>query len=200
MQHRYQVQIEGISPLLQANPKAAQSELYKNKKRSASRQDPTEQWRAFIYRADDEKTLLHPSRAMETLLKEAAKDFKASGRRGSMSIPVKRTCWIEGDWLTLCNKTEPDKVREMNPRNKAGQLVQYYAPEFSPGWRMEFILDLHDDELVQPGHLKEILDYGGQRIGIGVDRPKYGRFIVTKFLEIEESKAAKGNGKKAAAA
>lgn len=182
MQHTYEVEIEGIAPLIQGNPESAKSELLKNKKRSASRVDPTEQWRAFVYRAEDGKTLRHPSRAIESVLREAAKDFKATGRR-TMATPIKRSCFVEGDWLTLTNRTEPDHVREMNPRISTGQIVQYYAPEFAPGWRMQFHLDLLDDEVVDPGHLKEILDYAGQRIGIGVQRPKYGRFIVTKFEE-----------------
>jgi hypothetical protein len=32
-----------------------------------------------------------------------------------------------------------------------------------------------------------MLDFAGTRIGIGVQRPKYGRFMVVLFEEIESS-------------
>ena len=87
--------------------------------------------------------------------------------------------------MTISNKTEPDEIKVMRPRNSMGQLVPYYAPVFSPGWRMEFQLDLLDDEIVTPAHLKAILDFAGARIGLGVHRPKYGRFFVVRFEEVE---------------
>lgn len=189
MQHTYEVTIEGVAPLIQNNPKAALDKkdgLVNSEKISKSQQDPTEQWRTCVYRDKDGKTLLHPSEALEMALTLSAKSFKAKGK-GSMKTAVKASCFVDGEFMTLTNRTEPDEVKRMQPRNSLGQIVQYYAPVFSPGWRMEFKLDLLDDEIVTPAHLKSMLDFAGSRIGIGVHRPKYGRFMVVKFEEIETS-------------
>jgi hypothetical protein len=189
VQHSYAVVIEGVSPLIQNNPTAMLDKkdgLRNTEKVSKSHQDPTEQWRSCVYREEGGKKLLHPSAAMELALAEASKNFKAKGR-GSMNKALKASCFIDGEYMTISNREEPDEVKRMTPRNSMGQIVQYYAPVFSPGWRMEFQLDLLDDEIITPPHLKAILDFAGARIGIGVHRPKYGRFMVVKFEEIDAS-------------
>jgi hypothetical protein len=197
MQRTFQIEIEGVSPLIQNNPAIAITEmLSKNPRKKATPSvEPDEGWRLKVYLSSDGKTLQHPSIALESVLQEAATTFKAKGR-GSMKTPIKRTCFVQGDWLTITNKTEPDSIRECHPRNGAGQLVPNYLPEFAAGWRMEFFLVLTEDDIVSKSHLKEILDFAGQRIGIGVNRPKYGRFIVVKFEEV--AGAAKAKAKKAA--
>lgn len=184
MQHTYSVTIQGIAPLIQNNPALAIEGMAKNGHRKKSPSvEPTEDWRVKVYVADDNKTLRHPSIAFESLIREAASSFKAKGR-GTMKTPVKRSCFVDGDWLTLTNKVAPDSIREMHPRNGAGQLVSNYLPEFAAGWEMRFSLVLTEDDIVTPHHLKEIIDYAGARIGLGVARPKYGRFMVTEFKEI----------------
>jgi hypothetical protein len=190
MQRTYHVEIEGIAPLIQNNPASHLAKAPNQPgKRGGSRKEMSEDWRVRVYLSADGKTLQHPSEALESCLKESAKEFKAGGRR-TMLTPVKRTCFINGDFINITNRTEPDRIRQMNPRNTAGQLVPYYAPEFSAGWRMEFYLVLTNDDIVEPGHLHEILTFAGQRIGIGVHRPKFGRFIVVKFDETHDESLA----------
>ena len=185
MQHTYHVTIEGITPLIQNNPAEALKGMAKNARRKASPSvEPTEEWRLKVYLSADGNKLQHPSIALESVLREAAGTFKAKGR-GSMKTAIKRTCFVDGDWLTITNRKQPDQIKEIHPRNGAGQLVSNYLPEFAAGWRMEFYLQLTEDEIVSPHHLKEILDFAGQRIGLGVSRPKYGRFMVVSFEEVE---------------
>ena len=189
MQHSYRVIIEGIAPLIQNNPEEMLNEQDRKRnteKISKSHQDPTEQWRTCVYRDEDGKTLLHPSEALEMALIEASKSFKAKGR-GSMKNVMKSTCFVDGEWMTLTNREEPDKIKRMKPRNSLGQLTPYYAPVFMPGWRLEFQLDLLDDEILTPPHLKAMLDFAGHRVGLGVKRPKNGRFMVVLFEEINAS-------------
>lgn len=184
MQHTFHVVIEGIAPLIQNNPAEALKGMAKNSRKKATpAQTPDEGWRVKVYLSSDGKTLEHPSNALEAAIKEAAGTFKAKGR-GSMKTAVKRTCFVDGDWLTITNKQKPDTIRELHPRNGAGQLVSNYLPEFAAGWQMEFYLQLTEDEIIEPAHLKEILDFAGARIGIGVNRPKYGRFMVVKWEEV----------------
>jgi hypothetical protein len=189
MHRTYHIVIEGIAPLIQDNP--AQSDLAQltgNKKKTASRQEKSEEWRDKVYEVNG--SLAHPSRAFESLVLAAAKNFKGRGR-ASMKESVRQTCWVEGSWLTITNRKKPDEVMVSTPITQSGR-VPSYLPVFSPGWRMEFEYQLTDDEIVTPGHLHEIISWGGQRIGIGkaAYRPKFGRFIVVKFEEIDAKSAA----------
>src|SRR5204863_2580091 len=94
MQHVYEVEIQGISPLIQNNPAEALKGMAKNSRRKATPSvEPDEEWRIKVYTGPDGKTLQHPSIALESILKEAASTFKAEGR-GAMKTAVKRTRFI----------------------------------------------------------------------------------------------------------
>jgi hypothetical protein len=189
MHRTFHITIEGIAPLIQDNPAESDlAQLTGNKKKTASRQEKSEEWRKKVYQVGEQ--LCHPARAFETLVKDAAKNFKGRGR-ASMKDSIKQTCWVEGTWLTITNRKEPDEVMVSTPQTMSGR-VPAYLPVFSPGWQMEFDYQITDDEIVTPGHLHEIISWGGQRIGIGkaAYRPKFGRFIIVKYEEVDAKAAA----------
>lgn len=184
MHRTYHVTLEGIAPLIQDNPAESDlAQLTGNKKKTASRQEKGEEWRKKVYVVGGQ--LCHPSRAFETLVKDAGKNFKGRGR-ASMKDAIRQTCWVEGDWLVITNRKEPDEVMVSTPQTMSGR-VPSYLPVFKAGWRMEFKYQITDDEITTPGHLHEIISWGGQRIGLGkaAYRPKYGRFIIVGFDEID---------------
>jgi hypothetical protein len=184
-QHAFQVEVEFIAPLIQNNPAKALDDMAKNKKvKKTASETPTEEWRFKVYHFEDGKTLGHPCEAIEYALQEAAKSFKAKGR-GSMKTAVRQTCFADGQLMKITNREEPDEVTRFTIRPPSGQMTPSYLPVFAIGCRMEFLLVLTEDEILSVGHLKEILDYCGARIGLGVHRPKYGRFMVVKFEEVE---------------
>lgn len=186
----YHITIEGVAPLIQNNP--AQSDIAqltgKTRKKAASKEEKSEEWREKVYVVGDkegEKILGHPSIAFDNLVREAAKNFKGTGRR-SMKDAIRQCCWVEGDYMTITNKAEPDEVMVSTPHTMSGR-VPAYVPVFAPGWRMEFDYQITDTEIVTPQHLHEIISWGGQRIGLGMAhfRPKYGRFIIVGFEKID---------------
>lgn len=184
-QHAFRVEIEGIAPLIQNNPAKALDDMAKSKKvKKTLAETPTEEWRFKVYHFEDGTTLGHPCEAMEYAAQEAAKSFKAKGR-GSMKTAVRQTCFADGVLMKITNRNEPDEVTRFTTRTSTGQMTPSYLPVFAAGWRMEFLFVLTEDEILSVATLKEILDYCGARIGIGVHRPKYGRFMVTKFEEVE---------------
>jgi len=193
MQRRYHIQIEGIAPLIQDNPAKAIENILSPEHGRVEKtlgHKPDEAWRFKVYPVGDGK-LGHPSAALESALKEAALTFKAKGR-GSMKTPIERTCFLEGEMAAFTNIQEQDlndQVQVFHSRNDAGQIVAGYFPCFAAGWRMEFILTLTEDKIVSSDKLKEILDYAGRYIGIGKNRPKYGRFMVTRFQEVDGEQA-----------
>jgi hypothetical protein len=185
MHRTFKITIEGVSPLIQDNP--AESDLAQlagpAKKKTASKQEQGEAWRKKVYNIDG--TLCHPARAFETMVKDAAKNFKGRGR-ASMKESIRQTCWVEGSWLAITNRKEPDEVMVSTPQTLSGR-VPSYLPVFKAGWRMEFMYQVTDDEIVTPAHLHEIISWGGQRIGMGkaAYRPKFGRFIIVGFEEVD---------------
>jgi hypothetical protein len=185
MHRTFQVEIEGISPLIQNNPQKSNEkrDLKPNPSRRSSPEDPQEEWRLLVYHTGKNGQLGHPAEAMEMCLREAANEIKGTGRR-TLKTPVKRSCFLEGEYMTITNRTITDcSPRPMRPRNSAGQTTPYYAPEFAAGWRMAFVIQLTDDETITPAALKKVIDKAGESIGLGVHRPKYGRFMVVKFQE-----------------
>jgi hypothetical protein len=189
MQRRYRIQIEGTSPLIQDNPaKAIENILSPEHGRVGKTlgHKPDETWRFKVYPIGNGQ-LGHPASAIESALKDAALTFKAKGR-GSMKTPIERTCFLDGEMAILTNIAErelSDQVQVFHSRNDQGQIVAGYFPCFAAGWRMEFMLTLTEDKIVSADKLKEILDYAGRYIGIGKNRPKYGRFMVTSFQEVD---------------
>jgi len=107
-----------------------------------------------------------------------------------MAETIKELVFLEGEWMNFINRKEPDEILIRRPRTSIGQVTKYSAPMYKPGWRMEFWIVLADDEILSVDYLKEILDFGGHRIGIGSGRPDYGRFMVVKFDSVEQAKAA----------
>ena len=186
-QRCFEVEIEGISPLIQNNPEKSnvKRDLKPNPRRKSSPDDPQEEWRCLAYPLDGDGTLGHPSEAMEMALREAANEIKGTGRR-TLKTPVKRSCFLEGEYMEITNRKIVDcSPRRMAPRNSSGQTTPYYAPEFAAGWRMKFHILITNDEAVTPVALKKVIELAGESIGLGVHRPKYGRFMVVKFDEVE---------------
>lgn len=185
MHRTFQVTIEGVSPLIQNNPHLSDmKQLGCSPKKPSSKPDKQEEWRDKVYKVEGDK-LGHPSSAFDNMVREAAKNFKGKGR-ASMEKPIRQCCWVEGDWLVLENKKEPDEIKVSTPQTMSGR-VPSYVPVFQSGWRMKFLYQVTDDEIVTPQHLHEIISWGGQRVGLGMAhfRPKYGRFIIVGWEEVE---------------
>lgn len=57
-----------------------------------------------------------------------------------------------------------------------------YRPAFVKGWTLSFAISCIDDN-VRAEVIHKLLDTAGRTIGIGDYRPRFGRFIITKFEE-----------------
>ena len=175
------VEIEGVAALLQNNIEGSEQQLLRKTKRSTGgvKNDENE-WKAKVYKFNG--GLGHPGAAIESALTKAARDFKADKRRSMVDV-VRALVFCNESHIELIGKKEPDAIRRdsvVNPNTKGRGFV--YRPLFEKGWKGRFSLTLSDTEVIEVERLKEILDYSGSRIGIGDWRPKFGRFIVTKFL------------------
>jgi hypothetical protein len=176
------VEIKGVAPLLQHNIDGGEQQMLgKGKRKTSGVANDEEEWKRFLYRADGTGRLGHPSSALESLFVKAARDFKADKRR-TMAEIAKATMFCNETLFEIVGKTGPDRVNRssvVNP-NTRGRGFRY-RPEFDAGWIGRVSITIADLELMPEPRAKEILEHGGRLIGIGDWRPKFGRFIVTKW-------------------
>ena len=179
-----EVQIRGIAPLLQNNRLGSEEQIKGGdgrRRKTAGASNNTEEWKGKLYK-DDQGKLVHPTSAIEKCLELSAREFKADKRR-TMRDVIKACVFAEKPFARINKAVEsPDFIHEcpfVNPNTKGSGIR--YRPAFKEGWTMDFKLNVMDEEAVPVERLKEIFDFGGARIGIGDWRPKYGRFLVSKF-------------------
>lgn len=176
------VEIKGTAPLLQHNIEGAEAQmLNKGKRKSSGVADDPEEWKGFLYKMNGNGKLGHPSSAFESAFVRAARDFKADKRR-TMAEIAKAALFCNETMIELVGKTGPDRVNRssvVNP-NTRGRGFRY-RPEFDAGWVGRFSITLADPDLLPESKAHEIAEHAGRMIGIGNWRPKFGRFIITKW-------------------
>ena len=174
------VTIEGISPLLMHRfpEEGADSTI---KKRTGA-PDWKEEAERSLYKTED-GTIYQPASHIEGTVKEAAKQFKITGRRGATySKLVGSTVEVYPDYLV--HKKDSYVIDSRPVRIQAARIIRY-RPKFED-WALDFDLILHDEQ-VPSEVVKQILDHAGLYVGIGDFRPgkggKYGKFMITRFEE-----------------
>jgi len=175
------VSIKGIVPLLQHRfPEAEQIEEKVSKRSGVpNREKEIEQ---ALYKLPD-GTIYQPSTHIEGALVNAAKNFKISGKRGkTYKDLVKSAVFVSPEAIPhKIQKYTVDERAVVMPSTR-GRIIRR-RPRFDD-WELDFQIDVNDEQMPVEV-LKQILDYAGSSVGIGDFRPKYGRFIVTKFKEVK---------------
>ncbi len=176
---KIQVEITGISPLLQHRfPVEGQQEAKKKNKKQT--RDDVEK---ALYRLDD-GTIYQPALHLIGALKVAGAKFQIPGRgkltyKNMMGSGV---VVITPDAIPHENQDYDVDARPVVISSTRGRVVRM-RPMFND-WKLRFEME-YDEEEVDVATLKELLDYAGLRVGIGDFRPAkggpFGRFMVTKF-------------------
>ena len=132
----------------------------------------------------NEKGIIYePASHLEAALKEAAKNYKITGKRGASYSK------LFGSTVIITPEAIPHKIQkyEIDARPVVIQKARIirYRPIFKE-WELSFTLILQDDQL-PISVAKEVIDYAGLYVGIGDFRPqkggKFGKFMVTSFKE-----------------
>lgn len=176
----YRVSVQGITPLLMH--RFPMDGADSPGKRRSGVPDWKEEAERALYR-DETGVIYEPATHIESALREAARNFKVSGRRGATYFRlVGSTVTVSPDAIP---HDSPDYQIDSRPVVVQKARVVRYRPRFDK-WGLAFHIVCHDDQL--PGEIvKQVLDYAGLYVGIGDFRPgkggKFGRFIVTRFEE-----------------
>ena len=187
---RYTVTIEGIAPLLQHKlGVATQTDLASKVKQRAGQPDFTGEWRDTCYLLGDE--IVQPAEHIWRAMVKAASNFKIKGKRGkTFKDLVMSAVVIEPDLIPHGRKLpedidyDPSKpvYIDVRPVRVQRSRVLRERLALAKGWKLSFDILVFEDDFPKET-LQAILAYAGQYIGIGDYRPKFGRFMITKFEE-----------------
>lgn len=156
-------------------------------KKSTGAQDYTQEWRDYLYVKDG--MVVQPSCHFEGSMIKAAAGFKITGKRGKTYKDLFQANVVVDPLDIPHNIAVPeeldcdaDKVLylDMRPVIIQRSRVVRLRPTFKPGWELSFTINILDDE-VPFQMVNDILVQAGKAVGIGDYRPRFGRFMVTKF-------------------
>ena len=178
------VELKGVCPLL--HHRFATEDFGANvSKQKKKVYIPEEEAEKYTYRGKDGK-LYQPSEHILGVLIKAGVKFKYEGKK-TFKDALKAGIIVEPENIPLLNDKEEqfDKWDEIDTRNVVVQRARIirWRPKFNE-WKLKFSLTILNDDEVAPNDLKYILEYSG-RLGIGVYRPRFGRFQVVSFQEVD---------------
>lgn len=178
------VEIKSSCAMLQCRFATEQNglETSKKKKKVYIAEEEAEK---YLYRAPD-KTIYQPSEHILGALIKAGSSFKYDKNKSYKDI-IKASVLIEPDTIPLLDdkgivKTIYDEIDNRAVVIQRARIVRS-RPKFN-SWILRFTITILEDDDLSVNTLKEILDKAG-KYGIGDFRPRFGRFIVTSFKEVE---------------
>jgi len=137
--------------------------------------------------------ITQPSAHIEAALVKAAATFKITGRRGKTYKDVIQSSVFvtpldiphalpDGIRIPEDLDYDADKMMYLDMRPVVVQRARVVRtrPALKKGWTLDFDIEVIDDQL-PPNVLNDILLYAGKSVGIGDFRPRFGRFLVSKF-------------------
>jgi hypothetical protein len=184
-----ETEITGVAPLMQHRfPLPDLATMSKGNKKSTGAKDYSQEWREYLY-ATSTGQIYQPSSHIEGAMTKAAVSFKVTGKRGksykdlfSANVFVDPAEILHGvavpDELD-CDADKPLYL-DLRPVVVMRARVVRIRPTFKPGWKLAFTINVIDDE-VSAETVSDVLMLAGKAVGIGDYRPKFGRFMVTKF-------------------
>lgn len=183
------VQVEGIAPLMQHRyPLPDFADLSKGGKKKTGETDYSQEWREYLYISPD-GYIYQPATHFDSALVKAAAGYKIQGARGKTYKDLFRgNVFVSPDAISH-NVLAPDELDadadkplylDVRPVVVQRARVVRIRPTFGPGWKLEFEITVLDDQ-VPANVVNEVLTLAGRTVGIGDFRPRFGRFMVTKF-------------------
>lgn len=183
------VSVEGVAPLLQHRyPLPDFETLSKGGKVKTGEQDYTQKWREFLY-VTSEGEIYQPATHFDGAMTKAAAGYKIQGARGKTYKDLfKGNVFVSPDVILHGVKkpeeldTDADKQLYLDVRPvviQRARVVQV-RPCFKAGWKLDFEISVLDDQIPH-NVVNEVLQLAGRTVGVGDFRPRFGRFMVTKF-------------------
>lgn len=163
------VAIKGIAPLLM-NKYVDDGDSKKTRKNYDDQKEAEK--RLYL---DENGNLAQPGEHIEGAMIAAGVNFKYAGRK-TFKDYLKAGLFVSESLIThKIQKWEIDKRPVVVQKSR----IPRCRPMLNE-WELDFQFEIWDSN-IDPGDVNEILVHAGRFVGIGDYRPKFGRFIVTKF-------------------
>jgi len=173
-----EIEITGIAPLLHnrfpveehgINKSSAKKKVY----------DPVEEANKCLYQEPDGTIYQPAEHIFQSMIKSGA-GFQYSGKTTYKNI-IASGINITPENIPLNIKTE----YEIDARPVVIQRARVikWRPRFNE-WSLKFTLEILDAENISVSTVKDILETAGKTKGIGDYRPRFGRFMVSEFKEV----------------
>lgn len=173
---KVQIKIKGTSPLLFNRFNMPNENGDEIKKKDKQYDPKTEADRLNYF--DEQIGCYMPSAQIEASMREAAKNFKQG--KSNYKTVIMSCVFCETDKIPL-NKQTYDEIDSRFARIQRQGIVKC-RPRYND-WELSFNL-LYDESRIKPHILKAILEEAGKIKAVGDYRPKFGRFQVLEFNEI----------------
>lgn len=174
----YEVEISGVTPLLQNKFAGGEPDTSTKKKTATTKENNVED---TLYQLPD-GTTYQPSESIRQALIEAGKAFKKG--KSNLSKTFASFAMVSPEAIELKDKWTTDRRAVVIPSTK-GRVMRNRA-RFDK-WNLKFEVTILDSDEIDNKTLHDALDYAGHYIGIGDYRPQkkgmYGRFIVSSIKE-----------------
>jgi hypothetical protein len=186
------VQVEGIAPLLQHRfPMPDFDDLSKGGKKKTGETDYSQEWRNYLYISGGE--VYQPATHFDGCLIKAAAGYKIQGSRGKTYKDLfKGNVFCSPDEIphgieapeTLDTDADKPLYLDVRPCVVQRARIVRVRPAFKPGWKLNFEITVLDDQ-IPPNVVSDVLAMAGRTVGIGDFRPRFGRFMVTRFETVK---------------
>jgi hypothetical protein len=183
------VSIEGVAPMMQHRfPVPDIVTMGKGGRKQTGATDYTQEWREYLY-VNPDGVIYQPASQVEGSMSIAAGGFKVSGNLlASYRVFFKFAVFVLPEEITHNIKapesldTDADKALylDMRPVVVQRNRVVRIRPTFKVGWKLDFEIQVIVDQIPHD-IVNEVLTLAGRTVGIGDYRPRFGRFIVTRF-------------------
>ena len=173
------VEITGIAPLL--HHRFQTEEHGENASKSKKKvYDPTAEAEKCLYRNASGEIYQPAEHIFQSMVKGAVA-YKFEGKKTYKDV-ITSGIAISPEDIPLI--TENDYEIDARPVVIQRSRVVRWRPRFNE-WKVRFTIDILDDENISVPILKDILETAGKTKGIGDYRPRFGRFMVSKFEEVD---------------
>lgn len=182
------VTIEGVPPglLMHRFPEVTQAGLVNPVKLSGKKKETPEdeaEYAAYRLESNDGEIggLCQPAEHIYAGLVKASSDFQIQGKGKKTYRDIIKGLILIDPELIPHNQTEY-RIDARPARIQRARIIRH-RPHL-PEWALSFRMTCLESDLLPVEVLNAILVKVGQAVGIGDYRPRFGRFVVTKFEPI----------------
>jgi hypothetical protein len=185
--------VVGLCPLLTNNP-ASLGITQKAAGKGSTIGSPEEQAEAACYRLDD-GTLALRGECFRAAAIDAGGAWKLKGKRATMKSMLLHTKIVEElvQILDLDGKPVTGYAIDAQPvliRATKGRIIRY-RPRFDH-WSCKFTMEYDPVLISDIDLLVDVMNDAGNRMGAGDYHPKYGRFVVRSYRQLDYGRVRSG--------